>query len=283
MIDAHVHTWSVDPIRYPFAPHDRLEPPTESSSLNDFEEAAAGDDVTGVLLIQPRIYGYDHARLFDAAASSPGRYRAMPLINVVRPGSITEIRLHATHPLTAGFRVIAHGDEPASWLQSEQARRSWTTIAELSLPVGFLIDPPQLPVVAAVARAHPQLTVIIDHVARIRPSDSLEWLPALLRTAQLENVYVKLSALSSLSEQDFPHADMASIAHSLYSAFGPTRLMWGSDWPHLAPSANYSRERAVLLKAFPDIPRADLDGLLGETAALVLGFTTTTTTSGVAR
>jgi len=266
-VDAHVHVWAMEPRMYPFAPHDRLTPPTAPFPITAFWDDARHADVDRVVLVQPRIYGYDHAYLIDVAETFSNTTRIVPLLNVARKGSVADLRKMAAHPQTAAFRVIALGDTAADWLCSAQAQAVWEAAGELALPVSFLIDCPQLPVIARVASAHPELTVIIDHMGRCTPARQLEWSSALYALASNAGVHVKLSAADSLSNEQYPYRDMWRLIRRLHSEYGADRLLWGSDWPHQKNHGSYARSHDILRQALTDTAPGALDKIYEETSA----------------
>jgi predicted TIM-barrel fold metal-dependent hydrolase len=92
---------------------------------------------------------------------------------------------------------------------------------------------------AQVAAAHPGLTMVIDHlgvsqspVSPPRP-DPWDQLSGLLSLAHFPNVYVKFSGAPVLSRTPYPHKDNWPYLHQVVNAFGPDRLMWGSDFTRL--------------------------------------------------
>jgi predicted TIM-barrel fold metal-dependent hydrolase len=94
-------------------------------------------------------------------------------------------------------------------------------------------------VMASVARAHPGLTMVIDHLgvsqSPVSPPRDEPWdrLPGLLSLAQFPNVHVKFSGAPVLSREPYPHHDVWPYLHQVINAFGPERLMWGSDFTRL--------------------------------------------------
>ncbi|MGI8867659.1 MAG: amidohydrolase family protein [Mycobacteriales bacterium] len=276
VIDAHVHVWTQDPARYPFQPLDDLPPPddarTPADLAADLAVDCAAEPVGGVLLIQPRVYGYDHRYVYSAAQAMAGRARVMPLIDGNRPNAARTLREHARSSLTAGFRVIALGRFCAEWLCSAAASLLWQGGAGLGLPVGFLVDPNQLPFVSPVAESHPRLTIVIDHLARCGGTQLAEWTAPLCALVQRPNVYVKVSALDALSGSRFPHRDMWPLVRAVHDAGGARKLLWGSDWPHSAAYGGYGDTRAAIAQALADASAADLDAIFGATAAQLFGF-----------
>ncbi len=271
MIDAHVHVWSSDVLRYPFSPHDGLNHPQEEATINDFSASAAAMDLRDVVLIQPRIYGYDHAYLYDVAADLKHHARVVPSVNVRRARATKELRDLAADPLTAAFRVVALGDAPANWLSCPAADQAWETATELNLPVDMLLDACQISLVEQVAATHPDLTIIVDHMARCAPRDQPEYAQLLYHLAVHANVYIKLSAVDRLSEGEFPFKDMWNLIAGLYREYGPSRLLWGSDWPHLERTT-YLRSSAPIREALSNASESDIDAVFNKTAAALFGF-----------
>jgi predicted TIM-barrel fold metal-dependent hydrolase len=92
---------------------------------------------------------------------------------------------------------------------------------------------------APIAQKHPDLLLVIDHLGLPQPPpikrdpDPWQRLPGVISMAKYPNVAVKLSGAITLSLKPFPHADMWLHLHKLIDAFGPDRLMWGSDFTRL--------------------------------------------------
>ena len=89
--------------------------------------------------------------------------------------------------------------------------------------------------IGEIAKAHPTLRVVADHMAMaqppLNPRDTPPWkqLPPLLELAKYPNVFVKLCGSAVLSEQPFPFSDVWPHIHQILDAFGAERVMWASD------------------------------------------------------
>ena len=128
--------------------------------------------------------------------------------------------------------------------------------AALGLPVDLL---KLLPHVAEIARQHPGVTLIIDHLGH-PPSET--WERDLERAAACPNVYCKLSGLTMFD-------DPRPYVHRALSLFGPARLMFGSDWPNGLPQHTWKSALAVFTQAIGAQPIEVREQLLGGTAARV--------------
>lgn len=272
LVDAHVHVWSADTRAYPFGPHDGLEAPHETFDSSRLGIAMDEAGVRGAVAIQPRVYGYDHAYLFDAYRCLAPRLRVVPLLNPFRPSGIEDMEALSARQGVAGFRVIALGREPADPLLGAPATRLWARLAEVGLPVGFLLDPGQLTVVEAVAMREPGLLVVLDHLAGVDPGAWTAWGAALLRLSRLPNVYVKISALGHLSRRPFPFDDLHRPVQELLYRYGPGRLLWGSDWPHAYGYGTYDESARSAVAVIGDLGAEERDRILGGNAHLLYGF-----------
>ncbi len=275
VVDAHVHLWEAGSREYPFGPHDGLPVPTTSATARDFI-ATSGGLLSGAVLIQPRLYGYDHEYLYGCCAASDLPTRAVALIGVTRPTAVGELRHLCTNRLTGAARVIALGEKPADWLCGDGASRVWEACQELSVPAEFLVDPPQLRHLHEVATKHPDLVIVVDHLGRCYPNTDADHESSLLGLSRYPNVYVKLSAIGAMSGAEFPYVDMWPLIRSANRYFGSQRLMWGSDWPHLRSGHSYSDGPAALAEALESSNDHELNDIFKTTARRLYGLPTTT-------
>ncbi len=125
--------------------------------------------------------------------------------------------------------------------------------------------PRHLGQVEHVARSHPHLIVVVDHLAKPpRGTDATDdWAAALRRVAELPNAYAKVSGLQ-VPGQPFTVEALRPVFHAALEMFGPARLMYGGDWPMTLPYGDYHAHWAVVRELVaelsPDEQRQLLDG-----------------------
>jgi len=170
--------------------------------------------------------------------------------------------------------------------ESGQFERLWAAAEKHDLPL-FFSTHGHAAVMASVARAHPGLTMIIDHLgvsqSPVSPPRPEPWdrLPGLLSLAQFPNVHVKFSGAPLLSRESYPHKDVWPYLHQVIGAFGPERLMWGSDFTRLrwipvvgglAPRDqwHYYSDSVGYLRDTSEISQRDKELIFGETIRRVL-------------
>lgn len=130
---------------------------------------------------------------------------------------------------------------------------------DLAVPV-FVFASGQAQALGDIAREHPGLQLVIDHIGLPQPtpmtvgSDPWEGLPVVNGLAKYPNIAVKFSAAQTLSREPYPHKDVWPHLHKMISAFGPDRLMWGSDMTRLrmTPGTTDRGPREVWASSYAD-------------------------------
>jgi predicted TIM-barrel fold metal-dependent hydrolase len=232
-IDAHVHLWTRDFCRRPLAPgwsQEQMTPPAFGPEHLLAHSRPAG--VTRVVLIQMVFYGDDNSYMLDCMSNYPGVFAGVAVVDEhgVDPAG-TMVHLHRNG--VRGIRIVPPQPGDKQWLTGEGMRAMWATAARLSMAMCLLIDPEDLAAVERMCREFPTTRVVIDHCARLSLSSG-DFDAKLARLCSLRshpNIYIKLSAFYFLEPQGPPYRLVTPLLGRLVDAFGPDRLMWGSDCP----------------------------------------------------
>lgn len=231
-IDAHVHVWSPDTKKYPLAAGFRkadMQPP--SFTVDELFAHCRPAGVKRVVLIQMSFYEYDHRFMNEAIAAHPGVFSGVALVDV-HADDVEKRMDRLAERGSRGFRLHARGGAK-DWGADPGMARLWRKADQAGLAVCPLIDPNEIPYVDALCDKYRDVTVVVDHFARVGVSGVIEQeaLDALCRLARFPNVYVKTSAFYALGKKTPPYDDLLPMIRRLVDAFGPERLMWASDCP----------------------------------------------------
>lgn len=138
----------------------------------------------------------------------------------------------------------------------------------LGIAVNVLAGCEHLPAVAQMAERFPTIPILLDHFAHPRLPLSLpDSIEPLLNLARYTAVHVKLSGYYYFSREPFPYRDCWDLARAVYDAFGPRRLVWGSDFPHVLLKTGYGRNLRLVEEVFSGLAADDRRLILGENAA----------------
>jgi L-fuconolactonase len=164
---------------------------------------------------------------------------ASPDIGVI----IDDLRSGPGGELLVGLRHRVHAEPDPGWLARADVRRGLAAVADGGLVFDLLVRTRELPSAAEAAQALPGLRFVLDHLARppISSGDLGAWGRALLALAEAPNVNAKISGL--VTEADRGAWSIDDLRHPVelaVDAFGPERLMLGSDWPLCLLAGTYS-------------------------------------------
>jgi len=245
ILDSHLHLWDPALLAY-----DWLEGPLASRfAAEELKAARRPEGEHAAVFVQA---GSDPEQFLDEVewvASIAERIGVRGIVAGVRldRGERTERDLDAVaqHPLVVGVRHLLQG-EADGFAGSAVFRAGATALAERGLTFDACVrGVPQLRDVAALAADLPQLPIVLDHLgkpeigtARMPSAPSTEWADALRTLAAHGQVFCKLSGLPAEAAGDWSAAQVEPFFDVALAAFGPERLMFGSDWPVSAMTAS---------------------------------------------
>ena len=219
--DTHIHIFDKD---YPIAPTAYYQPP--DASVYDYRSATQNLGITDAIVVQPTTYGSDNRCTLQAVQAFGGASRAV----VVVEETITDRELEELH--AAGARGIRFHMLEGAVLGWDALPRLSARIKDLGWHVQVQLDGLGLPEVEPML-SRLESNLVIDHLGRFSSPVHVDH-PAyqsLLRLAEHDHVYVKLSGCYLTSRAGPPrYADYEPLARKLIAA-APERLLWASDWP----------------------------------------------------
>lgn len=239
MIDAHVHVASSDETRYPRTPtgagSEWWRSNGDAARLATVLDEA---DVEHAVVVQAiGVYGYDCRYALDAVAASDGRFALVGAVDMDGPDPAQALADLATSAQVAGgpgdtgarrlagVRAFGVGAAGTAWLGDGRGDALWALDAELDTVVVPTVFTDQLPALRALLERQPAATVALDHCAfpDMAPADRRG---DLLHLADLPQLHLKITS-HNLDDG----GDPAAFLEPLVVAFGPERLVWGSDHP----------------------------------------------------
>jgi L-fuconolactonase len=169
-----------------------------------------------------------------------------------------------------GVRHIVQAEPDDRFLLGPEFLHGVSLLAELDLAYDILIHPRHLPVAAAFVERFPSQRFVLDHLAKpeIRRGEIRSWELDLRRLAERKNVMAKLSGLVTEADwQGWTPDGLRPYLDAAFAAFGPDRLMIGSDWPVCTVAGEYGRVMGAVVSYLEGRPAAERDAVLGGNAA----------------
>jgi L-fuconolactonase len=270
-VDAHHHFWDPTRNRYPWLTDElaAIRRPFGPADLAP-KLAAAAIDLT--VLVQTRS-SVDETREFLATAAATafvvGVVGWADLTSEAVGDDIAALRSALGGDQLVGIRHQVHDEPDAEWLARADVRRGLRAVADAGLAYDLLVRSRELPAAIDVARAIPDLRFVLDHAAKppIAAHGLQPWAGLVERLAELPNVTCKLSGL--LTEADWATwtiDDLTPYADHVLAVFGPSRVMFGSDWPVSLLAADYERVVATTRELAAGLTAAEVERVFGGTA-----------------
>jgi L-fuconolactonase len=268
VVDAHHHFWDPTRAEYPWLTDD-LVAIRRPFGPDDLVPLLRESGIDATVLVQTRS-SIDETREFLATAARHTFIAGVVgWVDLTRPSIADD--LAALRAAPGGERLVAirHQvqDEPdAEWLSRPNVRRGLRAIEAAGLAYDLLVRARELPAATQVAKALPNLRLVVDHAAKPPISSGAldPWASRIAGIAALDNVTCKASGL--VTEADWASwtvDDLRPFVEVILEAFGPARVMFGSDWPVCLLAATYARvvETAKsLLNALTDAERGRVFG-----------------------
>jgi len=276
-IDSHQHFWHYSPAEYPWigVGMERLARDYLPADLAP-HLAAAG--LSGSVAVQARQSLAETRWLLDLAAANPLVRGVVGWVDLRSEGVADELAEFSSDPKFVGVRHVVQDEPDPRFLLGDTLIRGLRHLAPLSLTYDLLLYPHQLPAAAELAAILPEQPFVLDHLAKPRVRDgtaaALEpWRRDLEALARHANVSCKLSGLvTEAAWQGWRRADFAPYLDVALDAFGPDRLMFGSDWPVCLLAAEYADVASLITDFIRPLAPADQEAILGGTAARFYGI-----------
>jgi L-fucono-1,5-lactonase len=131
-----------------------------------------------------------------------------------------------------GLRPMIQDIADTEWMLEERLAPAFEAMVDRGLVFDALVLPRHLPALLDLAARYPDLVMVLDHGAKppVASGDIGPWKQAITELARSTPMVCKLSGLVTEAGSADAAALEASVEH-LLGAFGPARMMWGSDWP----------------------------------------------------
>ncbi len=269
-IDAHHHLWDLEVWDQPWIDTARMAAIRRSFDTADLADAVAGCAVTDTVLVQVLNQPDKTDELLDIATACSLVAGVIGWADLERPDLTDQIdRLRRRGPLVGIRHQLQAEAMPWEWLHRRDVGIGLRRLADAGLVFDLMIRPEQFDATADAVRAHPELTFVVDHLGK-PPIDSglLEpWASGLRRLAHAPNVACKLSGLMTVADWGtWAIGDLRPYVDIALNAFGPSRLMFGSDWPVCLLAADYTAVVGAIDALVADLTRDEQHDVWAGTA-----------------
>ena len=273
--DAQVHIWELSTPQRPWPSPPRPAPPhrPQPFSKDDLLREMDAADVQRAVLVPPSWTGEQNDLALEAARMHPERFAVMGRIDYTAPDARAQLANWKQQPGMLGLRFTFARPELQAPLNEGRVDWVWAEAEKAGLPVMMIVAPAQLPLVARIAERHPNLKLVMDHLAlhsRTKEPEAFADLDKLLVLAKRPNVATKATCLPSYARDSYPYASLHPYLRRVYDAFGPKRLFWGTDLTRLP--CTYRQAITLFTEELPWLTADDKSWIMGRGICEWLGW-----------
>lgn len=240
IIDAHQHFWTLKRSDYGW-----LGP--ELTSLyrdfqpRDLEPVLAAHGVNATVIVQAAPTEAETHYLLELANRWPIARAVVGWVDLTSETAAHSLEQLADNPRLRGVRPMIQDEPEPDWMLQSAVGRSLQALQRCGLTFDALVTPRHLQALAPLVDQHPDLPIVIDHGGKpaIAAGDFQTWAEDIRALSERPQVMCKLSGLLTEAGPRTTDADLRPYVEHLLNCFGPTRLMWGSDWPVLNTAGDY--------------------------------------------
>ncbi|MET8975737.1 amidohydrolase family protein [Streptomyces sp. NPDC004539] len=271
-VDAHHHVWDLSVRDQAWIPEHG--PLRRDFTLTDLLPETAAHGVDRTVLVQTVTVAEETPEFLALAEASDLVAGVVGWTDLTHPGIAEELARLRELPGGAHLKGIRHqvqGESDPGWLQRPDVKRGLKAVAAAGLVYDLVVLPHQLPSCVRAVGEHDDLVFVLDHLGKPAVPAGLHgpWAGDVLALGRHPNTVGKLSGLVTEAGPQWRTADLRPYVDVALNAFGPERLMFGSDWPVCTEVASYGQ---VLAAARELIGPADRAQVFEATAVRVYGL-----------
>lgn len=243
VIDAHNHFWKYDAQQYAWI-SEKLATLKSDFYPEHLKPTLDKHGISGCVAVQARHNEFDTTFLLEQAEINAFIYGVVGWLDLTAPDITQSLDWYVRYPKLVGIRHLIPDENDEKFMLRQDFKRGVALLKEYDLAYDLLLTEKHLPHALTFMEGFPEQKMVLDHIAKplIKEKKIEPWATYIRALAQNENLYCKLSGI--VTEADWLNwqaTDIYPYLDVVFEAFGPSRLMYGSDWPVCLLASNYDR------------------------------------------
>lgn len=272
-IDSHQHFWAPQRGDYDWMPQDN-ETLCRNYAPADLQETLGGLGIDGTVLVQAAATVNETEYMLGLADATPWIKGVVGWIDFENPGDLAHLKRLAAHPKFLGVRPMIQDIPDVDWMLRDDVQWAYRSICDLGLTFDALGFPRHLANFLTLAKMYPGMRIVYDHCMKPQIRDQqkgldafTDWAQGMSRLAEETSGCCKLSGIITEAEVGWTEDDLRPFVAHVVSAFGASRVMWGSDWPVARLQAEYVDWYSAARSLTGHLAVEDRNAIFGGTAA----------------
>ncbi|WP_319590063.1 amidohydrolase family protein [uncultured Draconibacterium sp.] len=242
IIDTHHHYWNYNPVEFDWI-DDEMAKIRQSFLPDNLKETLENTEVEGVVTVQARQCLEETDWLLKLAAENDFMRGVVGWLPLAYENIEELLEKYSCNDKLKAVRHVVQGEPDPKFILGKNFNRGISQLKKYGLIYDILILEHQLPNTIRFVDQHPDQQFVLDHIAkpRIKANEMEPWTKNIKELAKRKNVSCKISGM--VTEADFNNwteEQLKPYFEVVFNAFGPNRLMYGSDWPVCLVATEYA-------------------------------------------
>jgi len=270
IIDSHQHFWQhSQPFDYSWQDTPDLEPIRRDYLPNDLKPLIDAAGVDRAVFVQTQHNVAENRWVLELAEQNEFLVGVVGWVDLASEACEEQLLEFRDHPKFVGVRHVTQDEPDDDFIVRPEIIRGLKVLEQHNVPFDLLFFVKHLHHTPTLARELSNLPMVIDHLAKpnIKEGRLDDWADNFRAAAKFPNVYCKLSGMITEADwQDWKPADLKPYVEIALEAFGPERLMYGSDWPVCELAGSYQQVFDALNELLGPLSETENEKIFGDTA-----------------
>jgi L-fuconolactonase len=275
-IDSHQHFWQLSqPFNYGWLDASDLAPIKRDFLPDDLRPHLTATGVDRSIFVQTQHDVRENRWVLDLAERNPLVAGVVGWVDLAAGDCERQLLEFKPHPKFVGVRHVTQDEPDDDFVIRPAILRGLKVLEKHAVPFDLLFYTKHLRHVPALAKALPDLPMVIDHLSKpqIKLKRFDDWYSDLRAAAAWPNISCKLSGMITEADwHDWTAADLKPYVRAAVELFGPQRCMFGSDWPVCELAGTYEQVYGALVEALGPLSQSDREAIFGGTAIRFYGL-----------
>lgn len=267
IIDSHQHFWKYSPETHAWV-SDEMSVLKKDFLPDQFIQIIDQQKISGTVAVQAEQSEKETDFLLSLATQFPFIKGVVGWVDLLNSNLESRLEYYKQNKVLKGFRHIVQS-EPKGFLKDQKFVDGVNKLAQFGFTYDLLIYHHQLGEALDFASKTPKVKIVLDHIAKpsIKTGQKTHWELNLAALATFENISCKLSGMiTEANWKDWTYEQLEPFIDEVFEAFGPDRIMYGSDWPVCLLAGDYEDQFSVVQKYISRLSESEKQKVLGENA-----------------
>ena len=268
IIDSHHHFWKYDPVEYDWI-DDSMKVIRKDFFPENLKTTVQAAVVDGVISVQARQCVEETDWLIGMAHQYEFIKGVVGWLPLIQDDVEEYLVKYANEKILKGVRHVIQGEPDPEFMLRKDFNNGISLLKKYSLVYDILIVERQLPDTIRFVDQHPEQVFVLDHIAKpfIGRNELSPWKENIQELAKRENVNCKISGMVTEADyQKWTPSQLLPYFEVILDAFGPERLLFGSDWPVCLVATSYKNWMELVRKSIAQLSESEKAKIMGENA-----------------